>query len=82
LNATSYNQAVRATRVVAYQIERQFEDLRRTNRNEPAGTDEVSIAPILGLFTDVRLNEICKMHSEGVREPKGVWCFDIKADAL
>ena len=56
--------------------------MRRTNRNEPAGTDEVSIAPILGLFTDVRLNEICKMHSEGVREPKGVWCFDIKADAL
>jgi integrase len=36
--------------------------------------------PLIGLFGGMRLNEICQMHTEDLRQVDGVWCFDIRAD--
>jgi integrase len=33
--------------------------------------------PLLGLYTGCRLEELCQLHLEDVREEKGVWIFDI-----
>ncbi len=35
--------------------------------------------PLLGLFTGMRLNEICQAHATDVREVEGVWCFAVSA---
>lgn len=34
------------------------------------------IAPI-GLYSGMRLEEICQLHIEDIREIDGVWCFDV-----
>jgi integrase len=33
--------------------------------------------PIIGLFTGMRLNEICQLHLEDIRQEGGVWLFDV-----
>lgn len=33
--------------------------------------------PLLGLFTGARIEELCQLHLEDIREIEGVWCFDI-----
>jgi integrase len=33
--------------------------------------------PLLGLFTGARLEELCQLRGEDIREVEGVWCFDI-----
>ncbi len=36
-------------------------------------------APLIGLYTGMRLEEICQLHCEDIcQEPEGVWIFDIK----
>ena len=35
--------------------------------------------PLLGLFTGMRLNEICQAHVGDVRQVEGVWCFAVNA---
>ena len=36
--------------------------------------------PLIGLFSGMRLNEICQLHIEDVVEIEGVWCFSVKPD--
>ena len=33
--------------------------------------------PLLGLFTGARIEEICQLHIEDVKQIEGVWCIDI-----
>jgi integrase len=60
------------------------EDLRKLFHNEKYLQDNHSRSysfwvPILGLFTGARIDEICQLHLEDIREESGVWVFDINA---
>jgi integrase len=33
--------------------------------------------PLIGMYSGMRLNEICQLYVEDVQEVEGVWCFDI-----
>ena len=33
--------------------------------------------PLLGLFTGARINELCQLHVEDVKQEDGIWCLDI-----
>lgn len=33
--------------------------------------------PLVAMFTGMRINEICQLYVEDVKEFQGVWCFDI-----
>ncbi|BCR04302.1 integrase [Desulfuromonas versatilis] len=33
--------------------------------------------PLIGIFSGMRLEEICQLHTADVREVEGVWCFDV-----
>ncbi|HQS97890.1 MAG TPA: hypothetical protein PK823_15510, partial [Novosphingobium sp.] len=35
--------------------------------------------PLIGLFTGMRLNEICQLHTADLRQIDGFWCFDVSA---
>lgn len=35
--------------------------------------------PMIALFTGCRLNEICQLHLDDIRQEKGVWIFDINS---
>jgi integrase len=36
--------------------------------------------PILGLFTGCRLNELCQLHTDDIKEVEGVWVIDVNED--
>lgn len=36
--------------------------------------------PLIGLYTGARLEEICQLHLEDIRQVDDVWVFDIKAE--
>ncbi|MEZ8602368.1 site-specific integrase [Vibrio splendidus] len=36
--------------------------------------------PYLGLYTGGRINELCQLYTDNVREIDGIWCLDINAD--
>jgi integrase len=36
--------------------------------------------PLIGLYSGLRLNEICQMHTADLRQVDQVWCFDVRAD--
>jgi integrase len=36
--------------------------------------------PLIGLHSGMRLNEICQLHVEDLREVNGVWCFDVNEE--
>ncbi|MDO8738007.1 site-specific integrase [Candidatus Deferrimicrobium sp.] len=33
--------------------------------------------PLIGLYSGMRLNEICQLHLEDIREEQGILCFDV-----
>jgi len=35
--------------------------------------------PLIGLYTGMRLDEICQLHLEDIREVEGVWVFDVNS---
>lgn len=37
--------------------------------------------PLIGLYTGLRLNEVCQLHTKDVIKIDGIWCFDINDDA-
>jgi len=37
-------------------------------------------APLIGLYTGMRLEEICQLHLEDIRQVDEIWVFDIKAE--
>ncbi|MCP4550784.1 MAG: hypothetical protein GY834_01820, partial [Bacteroidetes bacterium] len=38
--------------------------------------------PIIGLFTGARLNEICQLMVDDVRQAKNIWVFDFNSDGI
>jgi integrase len=36
--------------------------------------------PIIGMFSGMRLGEMCGMHVEDIRQVEGVWCFDVNEE--
>jgi integrase len=37
--------------------------------------------PIIGLFTGMRIEEICQLHLDDIRQEDGVWVFDVNSRA-
>jgi len=55
------------------------EDLKRITENLPQDkeTPERYWVPLIGMYSGMRLDEICQLYTEDVREVDGVWCFDV-----
>lgn len=34
-------------------------------------------SPLLELYTDARIEELCQLHLNDIRKVDGIWCFDI-----
>ncbi|WP_239031637.1 site-specific integrase [Geomonas diazotrophica] len=56
-----------------------LEDIRRLTTSLPKDSKrpERYWVPMIGVFSGLRLDEICQMYTEDVREVDGVWCFDV-----
>lgn len=37
--------------------------------------------PLIGLYSGMRLNEICQLNSEDLKKVGGAWCFDVHTEA-
>jgi integrase len=60
-----------------------FRDTAVTQRLKPNRhtIDTVHLwAPLISLFSGMRLDEICKLTAKAVRETEGVWFFDVQDD--
>jgi integrase len=44
------------------------------------GAPERYFVPLVAMYGGMRLNEICQLYVEDVKEIEGVWCFDINDD--
>lgn len=55
------------------------EDIKKIVSNLPKAAEypERYWIPLIGLYSGLRLNEICQLHIEDVIEIEGHWCFDI-----
>ncbi|MFZ2949434.1 MAG: DUF6538 domain-containing protein, partial [Desulfuromonadaceae bacterium] len=58
------------------------EDIKRVNDNLPhdADTPEKTWIPLIGMHSGLRLNEVCQLYVEDIKEIDGVCCFDINDD--
>lgn len=58
-----------------------LEDLKKMVKALPSPEDgdrpERYFVPWIGLFSGLRLDEICSLYKEDVREIEGIWCFDV-----
>jgi integrase len=46
----------------------------------PASKPERYWIPLLGMFTGMRLGEICGLHIEDVKSIDGIWCIDVNGE--
>lgn len=46
----------------------------------PASRPERYWIPLIGIFSGMRLGEICGLHLDDVRQVDGVWCFDVNGE--
>jgi len=46
----------------------------------PQDNPEKFWIPLIGLYSGMRLGEICSLHLEDIKNIDGVWCFDINAE--
>lgn len=55
------------------------EDLKNivTHLPSPADKPERFWIPLIGMFSGMRLGEICGLHLEDIKQVDGVWCIDI-----
>ena len=37
--------------------------------------------PLIALFSGMRMNEICQLHTKDIKQIDGVWCIDVNKDA-
>ncbi|HED3829573.1 TPA: site-specific integrase [Klebsiella pneumoniae] len=42
------------------------------------GDDEMQAVTLIGMYSGMRLNEICSLRVENIRETEGVLCFEVK----
>lgn len=50
-----------------------YETIKATKKSNP----ERYFITLIALYNGFRLNEIAQLHTEDIREVKGIWCFDI-----
>lgn len=43
----------------------------------PSEQPERYFVPLISMYSGARLNEICQMYVEDIKEVEGIWCFDI-----
>ncbi|TSK05951.1 MAG: site-specific integrase [Geobacter sp.] len=55
------------------------EDLRKITAAlpSPTGKPERYWVPLIGMYSGMRLGEICGLHVSDVKQVDGVWCFDV-----
>jgi integrase len=55
------------------------EDVKRIVAHLPFQVDQPERywIPVLGMFSGMRLDEICQLHVDDIREVDGVWCVDV-----
>ena len=55
------------------------EDILKIIDNVPKAKDQPERywIPLLGIYSGMRLDEICQLHVEDIREIEGVWCVDV-----
>jgi integrase len=46
----------------------------------PAATPERYWIPMIGMYSGMRLGEICGLHVVDVKQVNGVWCFDVNEE--
>lgn len=46
--------------------------------NWSKGKPERFWVPIMALYTGCRLEEMCQLHADDVRQVEGIWCIDVK----
>jgi integrase len=52
-----------------------------TDKNLPLERAYQFFIPLIGLFAGMRMNEICQLHTEDIREINGVWCIDVNKNS-
>ncbi len=72
-------EAAQRTAFSQTQIDRILNELL-TNQSGLLNRDYQKWGPLIGLYTGARLNEICQLTVEDIREIEGVWCFDFNED--
>ena len=61
-------------------IERMFAALPKWASQGVAFKSERFWIPLVGLYTGMRLNEICQLHVEDLMDFGGTWCFDVNEE--
>ncbi len=46
----------------------------------PATKPERYWVPLIGLYSGMRLGEICGLHVADIKQVDGIWCFDVNED--
>ncbi len=46
----------------------------------PADKPERHWIPLIGMFSGMRLGELCGLHLEDVKQIDGIWCFDVNGE--
>jgi len=47
------------------------------NLPEPASKPERYWIPLIGMFSGMRMGEICGLHIDDVKQVDGIWCFNV-----
>jgi integrase len=47
---------------------------------EPADKPERHWIPLIGMFSGMRMGEICGLHIEDVKQVDGIWCFNVDGE--
>ncbi len=58
------------------------EDIKRVNDSLPHDSDtpEKTWIPLIGMYSGLRLNEVCQLYVDDIKEIDGVCCFDVNDD--
>lgn len=54
--------------------------LEESQKGNLKGRPERQWIPLIGLFSGMRLNEICQLHTSDVIQINDIWCFKVGAD--
>ncbi|BBA68605.1 site-specific integrase [Geobacter sulfurreducens] len=59
-----------------------LDDLNQIVRNLPRDHEhpERFWIPVIGMFSGMRLGEICSLYVEDIKNVDGVWCFDVNSE--
>ena len=52
-----------------------------TDKSLPLNRAYQFFIPLIGLFAGMRMNEICQLHCDDIKEINGFWCIDVNKNA-